>query len=265
MKKKRLKAPLSSIAHEKELANLIEYMTDQTIKSFKNQVLLGMNKTTVNKFTDGQVGNYAAIFIGLSKKFKRRILKRFDDKRLTKATRAILAKANRHNQKNLYGPASEIMGISADELIRKEGLKPNTSALIAETLEWVKKTRDETISFFTANSLRVMSQGKSFTELLDDFDMQASKRKNHAKFIARNQMSNFNTQLNRIRHSNLGIEKGVWSTSHDERVRSSHSDRDGKEFYLKEGLFDYKDGKTLLPGEDYNCRCTYFAVLPDLS
>ena len=61
----------------------------------------------------------------------------------------------------------------------------------------------------------------------------------------------------------LGIKKAVWRTSADERVRASHEARDGKEFELSEGLYSSVDGKTLLPGTDYNCRCSYRMILED--
>ena len=61
----------------------------------------------------------------------------------------------------------------------------------------------------------------------------------------------------------LGAKKGVWQTAEDEKVRPSHNDRNGKEFDLKEGLYSSLDGKKLLPGEDYQCRCTFFLVFED--
>ena len=89
------------------------------------------------------------------------------------------------------------------------------------------------------------------------------KRKNHSRFVARNQIASFNSIMNKTRAQKLGIKKAVWRTSADERVRPSHAARNGKEFDLSEGLYSSLDGKTLLPGTDYLCRCSMTMVLED--
>ena len=38
---------------------------------------------------------------------------------------------------------------------------------------------------------------------------------------------------------------------------------DGKKFKINEGLYSSCDGKTLLPGMDYNCRCIMKPIIPD--
>ena len=41
----------------------------------------------------------------------------------------------------------------------------------------------------------------------------------------------------------------------------SHVEMDGKEFDLKQGMWDKKAGAYIQPGELVNCKCTYRAVL----
>jgi uncharacterized protein with gpF-like domain len=61
------------------------------------------------------------------------------------------------------------------------------------------------------------------------------------------------------------VKRAVWDTAGDESVRASHIGRDGEEFDLAEGLYSSMDGKWLLPGVDYNCRCTARYILDDAS
>ena len=60
--------------------------------------------------------------------------------------------------------------------------------------------------------------------------------------------------INEIRQRDLGIEQYVWQTVGDEKVRASHSARDGGVY-----RWDSNDEK---PGEAPNCRCSARPVPP---
>lgn len=258
-----LKSPVPPKAQERELAEATEYMVAQISKLFRNQTLGELNKGTINKFSDAQTGNYAKVFLALANTTRRKLVKRFDDKRIDALVSAVLSKVDKRNQKELYGLVERKIGINSASLAATEGLKPTFNALKLETSQWVKKLRDDTIEMYTANSLRSMALGTPLTEILAGFDVLVEKRKDHAKFTARNQITNFNSITTKIRAQNLGITKAIWITARDERVRPSHEQRDGKEFDLNEGLYSSIDGKDLLPGVDFNCRCTYELIVPE--
>lgn len=255
--------PAPSKTDEREFAaawlGMIEFMS----RLYRNQVLLALNKGVVNKFADKQKGNYAVVLLNLSRGAERKLLKRFSNKRIERFVRDKLMRVNQRNANMLYGGLEKQMGINASELLASEGLQQNLNALIMETAQWAKKLRDETLELYVANTLRVMSQGGSLESLLSEFDGLEEKRKDHARFTARNQINNFNALVGKARVQNLGIEEAVWETAGDERVRPCHQARDGKTFKLSEGLYSSCDGKTLLPGIDYNCRCTSRYVIPD--
>jgi len=269
-RKNAVKMPVPPKGIEKQFSELIIFMVEQVAQRFKNQVLMNLHKGTVEKFSDldgfndAQVGNYAAITLTLANRVKRKLLRQFNNQRVTKSTREILNKANNYNRDRVYNPVQEIVGINTTAIAAKEALTPEFNALILETAQWAKKLRDDTLEHFTANTLRAMTLGKSLEDIISEFDSEALKSKTKARFIARNQISNFNGMATKLRHQKLGIKKGRWITSRDERVRNCHQVRDGKEFDLSEGLYSSCDGKTLFPGQDYNCRCTYLAIDPEL-
>jgi SPP1 gp7 family putative phage head morphogenesis protein len=155
------------------------------------------------------------------------------------------------------------MGIEPSTLLKRDGMTYDFNALTIETTQWIEKLRDETLEMYTANTLRSMTLGTSIEDILKEYDGMVEKRKNHARFTARNQVASFNSIMNKTRAQKLGITEAKWVTSHDERVRSSHEQRDGKIFELSVGLYSSMDGKTLLPGVDYNCRCSYRMILED--
>jgi SPP1 gp7 family putative phage head morphogenesis protein len=257
-----IKPPGASRAHEQEFAELLEYMTDQFAQRWRNQVLGGLHVDTVGKFADAQVGNYATVYMKLANQVRRKLLKQFDDGRIELLVRTILDKVNKRNRSELYKLVEKRIGLSSVELTQTEGLTADINALVIETQQWVKKTRDDTLDFFTNNSLRAMTQGDSLESVMKQFDGVVETRKSHASYIARNQIRNFTSITTKVRAQNLGITTARWVTSRDERVRRCHQVRDGKEFDLSKGLYSSCDGKWMLPGTDHNCRCDYELIIP---
>jgi SPP1 gp7 family putative phage head morphogenesis protein len=263
MAEKTIKSPKAPKRFENILAEFTTYMVEQIAQRFENQAIGGLHVSTVEKFSDAQVGNYANVFLKLSKQVKRKLLKQFDNKRIEGFVGSLLSKVDKYGQQQVYLPAEEVLGINMKQLLARDISQPQVNALIQESIQWVKKLRDETLESFTSETLRQMSQGKDLNDIVANTKEITSKRKNAAKFVARNQVANFNAMTTKIRHQKLGIEKGIWVTSKDERVRKSHKERNGKEFDLSEGLYSSEDGKTLFPGTDYQCRCTYRAIIPE--
>lgn len=261
-KQVEIKQPKYQKTTERKFAEAMQYMVDQITNRFNNQVIGGLQKSTIEKFEDAQIGNFASVFLNLSKKAKRKLLKQFDDDRIEDMVSDLLSKDSRKASDELYSQIEKKIGINAVSLKSTEGLSANMNALIAETSQWAKKLRDETIANYTNDTLRNMAQGKPLDDIIDNFRGMEEKRKNHSKMVARTQISTFNSLSSKVRAQNLGITKGIWVTARDERVRSCHKDRDGKEFDLSEGLYSSCDNKTLLPGVDYNCRCTTKYIIP---
>lgn len=215
------------------------------------------------KFADAQSGNYANVFLKLAGKVSRMIMRQFDDKRLEEMVAGILDKVDNRSRDEFYSRIENAIGISSKELAATEGMKATTNALKLETIEWVKKLRDQTLEEYTANTLRAMTLGNGLEGILDQYDGLVEKRKNHAKMVARTQINTYNSISTKIRAQNLGITQAVWIASMDERTRPSHAERDGKIFDLDKGLYSSIDGKDLLPGVDYNCRCTMRLIIPE--
>jgi SPP1 gp7 family putative phage head morphogenesis protein len=76
-----------------------------------------------------------------------------------------------------------------------------------------------------------------------------------AKVIARDQINKLNGQLNEARQRNIGIDRWIWRTSRDERVRDEHAALDGQTFTWNDPP---SEG---IPGEPVQCRCVAEAVI----
>lgn len=68
---------------------------------------------------------------------------------------------------------------------------------------------------------------------------------------ARNETGNLYAEELKSLWSENGIDKYVWRTMQDNRVRPEHIEKDGKIFSVNEGI---------LPGQDFGCRCWAEAV-----
>ncbi|MES2339312.1 MAG: phage minor head protein [Pseudomonadota bacterium] len=96
--------------------------------------------------------------------------------------------------------------------------------------------------------------GASWTSMVDDVARIGEVAENRAAFIARDQTNKANAAFNRVRQTGLGIKRAEWQTAGDGLVRDTHAEMEGKTFEWDDPPLVGDD--YLLPGEDYNCRCT---------
>ncbi len=94
-----------------------------------------------------------------------------------------------------------------------------------------------------------MESGMRFEDLAKEIERIGDVTESRAKLIARDQTSKMNGAFNEARQTSLGIDRYVWQTSGDERVRPEHATNDGEIFSWD------KPPATGHPGQDINCRC----------
>jgi SPP1 gp7 family putative phage head morphogenesis protein len=105
---------------------------------------------------------------------------------------------------------------------------------------------------------RAVTEGTRWETLSEQLQGRLDIAENRADLIARDQVGKLYGQINADRQQEVGIEKFVWRTVQDERVRPEHDDRDG-------GVYSYDDPPDgELPGEPINCRCNADPYLEDL-
>lgn len=254
---------------EKQIAKFNIFMVKEITKRFENQVLKKMNKTTISKFHDSkfvnmqwedeenkQIGNYAVIYESLFKKMSKSINKQFTNKRISNFVKKIFSQANNYNQKRFYQNVNNTMGIDLENVLQTDGLNSFINAKSLQSTDMLEKLKNETLVAYKTNVLRRMSAGESLSDLFQEVKKQTNLRLDRGDLIARNELKAFNSELANKRAENNGITKAIWRTSEDERVRSCHKDRDGKEYDIKKGLYSSCDRKTIKPSEEINCRCT---------
>ena len=100
---------------------------------------------------------------------------------------------------------------------------------------------------------------------------ELKKARKRAKLIARDQVASLQGDISRVRQTQLGVSRYVWRTAKDERVRSTHRNRENEIFVWGEPIGPQLRKKGLLvdtidgpPGRPINCRCYAEPVLEDV-
>ena len=268
-KKFEIKAYRRTENFEAELENFLTFMTQSIGDRYKNQVLNKMNVSTVNKFQDEQTGNFAVVFNGLAKVAIIMLLKQFSNKRIEKYIKALYGRVNTANQKDIYKAIQGDLGINVLDIIKTDGLNGFVNANALKTLLQIEATRDKAIEDMSTNLLRLMVSGQSLDTLYNEVENITGKNNNKSKLVARQELTVFNSQLNKKRANNLGFTKRKWNavggSSENKRTRKCHTARNGKIYPTDGKLYSSCDGKSLEVGEEINCRCwdTFIMDLED--
>ncbi|MCP4967382.1 MAG: hypothetical protein GY926_19390 [bacterium] len=104
-----------------------------------------------------------------------------------------------------------------------------------------------------------LRSGKTAKQMGAEISKAAKIPKRRAALIARDQVASLNGTLSQNRMQAAGVEKFIWRTSQDERVRPEHAALEGHEFPTSTGA----PGEGF-PGQPINCRCTSEPVLSDV-
>lgn len=126
-----------------------------------------------------------------------------------------------------------------------------------ENVSLIKSIPDNLLSDLEKELSREIADGSRFEDLVTIVEDKINVAKNRAELIARDQVSKFMGDLNRVRQQDLGIDKFEWNTLNDEVVRPEHAERQGKIYKWS----DPPNGET--PGEPVNCRCYATPILPE--
>lgn len=106
--------------------------------------------------------------------------------------------------------------------------------------------------------------GRRVESLTKDIEDRFGITTRHAELIARDQCLKLNASVSHARMANAGVTQFVWTTAGDERVRPMHDELDGETFEFDEPPVTNEDGDANLPGDDYQCRCVAYPILPEL-
>ena len=166
---------------------------------------------------------------------------------LNRLTYSVALSANSFNGKQVKKVLRKMVGV--DLFLGDKKLTSQMDDFVIENVDLIKTIPKE----YSKRVRNVIATGarNGYTSDSVAFELQKQFKitKNRAKLIARDQLGKFNGQMTRIRYNDVGITEYRWKTSLDERVRSSHANRENKKF----SFINPPSGGN--PGEPIQCRC----------
>lgn len=191
--------------------------------------------------------------------------RKYDQERLTKLVRNTAAGVSDHNKKQLLQQLKKAIGIDLGD-IAAQGLKPVIQAFTAENVALIKTLPQTMFDRIERQTLAAVRSGTRAKDLEKQIRSEAfGSTRTQTMRIARDQINKLNGDLNRVRQKQIGVEKYIWRTSGDERVREEHEERDGETFSWSEPAGDPSDpADGAFPGDAIQCRCWAQPVLEDL-
>lgn len=169
------------------------------------------------------------------------------------ANRLAIAAAQRslaETDKRLAAVIGESMKVDISAALSNSGtIHSVVSSAVQANVDLIKSIPTQYFERIEKTVWDNMVDGVRFEDLAAKIQGIADVTESRAKLIARDQTSKMNGAFNEARQTSVGIDKYIWSTSGDERVREEHAANDGK-------IFDWNDPPaTGHPGEDIQCRC----------
>jgi SPP1 gp7 family putative phage head morphogenesis protein len=148
--------------------------------------------------------------------------------------------------------------LGVNPLLSETYLEPQVQSFVERNTALIKDIPSQSLSRIETKLRTGIEAGESLQKITATVQGELRIAKNRAKLIARDQTNKFMGKLTELRQTSLGVEEYVWSTSRDERVRPSHSAKDGKRFKWNDPPSD-----TGHPGNEIQCRCVAIPVLDD--
>lgn len=179
----------------------------------------------------------------------------FSDEAIARMVSDIGDEISGYNRLEVARVFKSVLGV--DLMSAEPNMDELISAFVRENVSLIKSVEsqylgevEQVVLRGLRTGLRAEAMAKQLTgESEVDFVSRIGKAESRAELIARDQTNKFYGQLTEARQAAAGIDKYIWRTALDERVRPEHVEREGEVFSWDAPP---SDGH---PGEAINCRC----------
>jgi SPP1 gp7 family putative phage head morphogenesis protein len=189
--------------------------------------------------------------------FDREVAKFFEMFRPAKAqalAEKFASQTTTHADAQLKKQAQAALGVPV--FTSERGLAATLGPWLQENVALIRSIPSKYFDEVEVLVARAVASGQRWEDLAKELQKRFAVAEDRAKLVARDQVGKLYGNIQRLRQQNLGVERYVWRTVHDNRVRPEHAERDGQTFQWSKPPLDGH------PGHAINCRC--FAE-PDFS
>lgn len=139
-------------------------------------------------------------------------------------------------------------------------------ASVAENVSLIKSIQSQYFDQVETIVMQAVKDGRDLGHLREELRKRYAITGRRATVIARDQTNKANAAVSRARTLETGLTKATWVHIGGKYTnRATHVKMHGQEFDLREGLYDSKVKRKVLPGELINCSCSYKVVVPKLA
>ena len=190
--------------------------------------------------------------IGTSfKDFEDRVNKKFDDNSMFDIAKKVTTRITRNNT-SVWKRKLKTLGIDIKGKMSFEGEQDYIKSRIHTNMKLIKSLKDEYLGELELDLSNAYEKGIPAKQLAKSIEKRFGITARRAKLIARNEVKNTTSQLNKKQVEELGFDRAVWLTSIDGRERSTHHKHNKKSYVVGKGLPDGKGGFEE-PGDAINC------------
>lgn len=247
----------AAVTYSRDIRKMILELGDETLKQFEKYVVPLLNVQRQDSIEYLGVG----IFDNIKRMFKvlaNKASKSFSERRKLSAAKRFVNIVNRFNRHNI---AKQLVVRGIDLAQREPWLETFIVNKIKDNVNYIKNIEEDYRREVEDVVRDGVQEGQSIKQIRESILERVDVAESRAQFLAVDQAGSILGQMTAERHQSIGIEKFEWYDSADERVRKSHKDLNGK-------IFSYDDpptvnGRVVLPGEDYRCRCVAIPVFDD--
>ncbi|MET4562190.1 SPP1 gp7 family putative phage head morphogenesis protein [Lysinibacillus parviboronicapiens] len=245
----------ATVSYSRAIEKMITALGAETLKIFEKYIVPQLTTRQDAEYTeDGILDGIKKMFYSLRDKAN----KIFTTTRNERAASSFVKSVNRFNRHNI----EQQMKVKGIGLVATEPwLKDFMRSKVVDNVGYIKTIQEDYFDEIESIVHDGVKDGASIKHIREQLINQVDISKNKAQFIAVDQAGSILGQMTAQRHQNIGIEKFEWYDAADERVRDSHRKLSGE-------TFSYSDppevnGRKVLPGEDYRCRCVALPVFDD--
>lgn len=202
----------------------------------------------------------------LVREAKTAFFERFPQWQVQKLLKRYAKRTADHNRVQLGKQVKAAVGIDLGSIIDK-GLNKVVDDFTAANVALISTIPEQYLSQVEQTVLNGLRSGQRAGELAKDIEERYEVTKDRAYRIARDQIGKLTGDLNKVRQTNLGIDRFAWRGMNDERERDWHRQREGKVYTWAEGVPEDEQedgaGDAAFPGEAIECRCYAEPVFDD--
>lgn len=232
------------------------------IKAVHLEVLPFLKSEQSAYVIDGIGSQLGVIFRRLNLQFNGTITAGFAEVTATQ----MVERLNVSNKNRFDKSIEKVTGVDLGNIITTEGLSDFMETSILRNTSLIKTLPQQYLSQVETIVTNGVASGARYSTIAKQITASVgsanSKLAGRIKTIATDQIQTINAQMTLRRSENLGITKGIYRTSEDEKVRACHAELNGVEYDLKVGAWSKTCKKYIQPGiTDINCRCSYSPVI----